>query len=407
VNPGRQTPFTGGPSHLPRLTGVTPSALADLVRSVAHGVLADHGLDPAALPDTVTVHRPRDPQHGDYATNVALQAGKKAGVAPRDLAGWLAQELARRPGVRTAEVAGPGLVNLWLGVGAHSEILAQVLAAGERFGASNALAGHRINLTVVSANPNGPLHLDDVRLAVVGDALGSILAFAGAVVIRGYADGDVVAAKRALDDALGADHDDAPGDERATVEVLSGQQVNVRQGVGVQPTKREITMAEFVDEAGVDAARYALIRWSYASPIDIDLNVWSRRTDGNPVFAVQYAHARVASLARNAADLGISSSGAQLRLLDHHREGELIRTLGEFPRIVAWAAAMREPHRVAHYLEELAQASQNFSGTCRVLPLGDEQPGPLHAARLALCEASRQVLVNGLSLLGISAPERI
>ncbi|MFN2534271.1 MAG: DALR anticodon-binding domain-containing protein [Pseudonocardiaceae bacterium] len=386
---------------------MTPSALADLVRSVAHGVLADHGLDPAALPDTVTVHRPRDPQHGDYATNVALQAGKKAGVAPRDLAGWLAQELARRPGVRTAEVAGPGLVNLWLGVGAHSEILAQVLAAGERFGASNALAGHRINLTVVSANPNGPLHLDDVRLAVVGDALCSILAFAGAVVIRGYADGDVVAAKRALDDALGADHDDAPGDERAAVEVLSGQQVNVRQGVGVQPTKREITMAEFVDEAGVDAARYALIRWSYASPIDIDLNVWSRRTDGDPVFSVQYAHARVASLARNAADLGISSSGAQLRLLDHHREGELIRTLGEFPRIVVSAAALREPHRVARYLEKLAGAFHNFFGTCRVLPTGDEEAGPVHAARLALCEATRQVLANGLSLLGVSAPERM
>jgi arginyl-tRNA synthetase len=387
---------------------VTPAALADLVRSVVHGVLANHGLDPAALPDTVTVHRPRDPQHGDYATNVALQSGKKAGVVPRDLAGWLAQELVRCPEVRTAEVAGPGLVNLWLGVDAHGEILAQVLAAGERFGASNALAGHRINLTVVSANPNGPLHLDDARLAVVSDALGSILAFAGAVVIRGYADGDVAAANRALGDVLGADHDDAPGDERATVEVLSGPQVMmVRRDAVVQPTKRETTIRELVEEVGADAARYALIRRSYASPIDIDLNVWRKRTDDNPVFAVQYVHARLASLARNAADFGISSSGAQLRLLDHHTEGELIRTLGEFPRIVAAAAALREPHRVARYLEELADDYRNFSGTCRVLPLGDEQPGPLHAARLALCEATRQVLANGLSLLGVSAPERM
>ncbi|HEX6402969.1 MAG TPA: DALR anticodon-binding domain-containing protein [Pseudonocardiaceae bacterium] len=379
---------------------MTPAALADLVRSVANGVLTDHGLDPAALPDTVTIHRPRDPQHGDYATNVALQAGKKAGVVPRDLAGWLAQELARRPGVRTAEVAGPGLINLWLGVDAHGEILAQVLAAGQRFGSSQALAGQRINLTVVSANPIGPLHLDDARLAAVGDALGRILAFAGAAVVQEYAVGDVASASRAPDDA--------PGDERATVEVLSGPQVNmVRRGAGWRPTKRGTTMAELVDEVGVDAARYALIRWSYASPIDIDLNVWSKRTDDNPVFAVQYAHARLASLARNAADLEISSPGAQLRLLDHHREGELIRTLGEFPRIVTSAAALREPHRVARYLEELAGAGHNFCGTCRVLPLGDEQPGPLHAARLALCEATRQVLANGLSLLGVSAPERM
>jgi arginyl-tRNA synthetase len=387
---------------------VTPAALADLVRSVAHGVLADHGLDPAALPDTVTVHRPRDPQHGDYATNVALQAGKKAGVVPRDLAGWLAQELARRPGVRTAEVAGPGLINLWLGVDAHGEILAQVLAAGQRFGSSQALTGQRINLTVVSANQTGPLDLGDARLAAVGDALGRILAFAGAAVVQEYAVGDVASANRAPDDVLGADHDDAPSDERATVEVLSGPHVNmVRRGVGWQPAKRETTMAELVEEVGVDAARYALIRWSYASPIDIDLNVWSKRTDDNPVFAVQYAHARLASLARNAADLGISSPGAQLRLLDHPREGELIRTLGEFPRIVTSAAALREPHRVARYLEELAGAGRNFCGTCRVLPLGDEPPGPLHAARLALCDASRQVLANGLSLLGVSAPERM
>jgi arginyl-tRNA synthetase len=387
---------------------VTPAALADLVRSVAQGVLADRGLDPGALPDTVTVHRPRDPQHGDYATNVALQTGKKAGVVPRDLAEWLAQELARRPEVRTAEVAGPGLVNLWLGLDAHGESLAQVLAAGERFGASKAMAGHRINLTVVSADRAGPVRLDDARLAAVSDALGRIFAFAGAAVIREYADWDVASAHRPPDDVLGDYRDGAPGDERATVELLAGQQVNlVRRGTGVRPINRDATMAELVEEVGVDAARYALIRWPYASPIDIDLNVWSKRTDDNPLFAVQYAHARLASLGRNADDLGISSSGAQLRLLDHHREGELIRTLGEFPRIVAWAAAMREPHRVAHYLEELAQASQNFSGTCRVLPLGDEQPGPLHAARLALCEASRQVLVNGLSLLGISAPERI
>jgi arginyl-tRNA synthetase len=262
---------------------VTPAALADLVRSVAHDVLTGRGLDIAALPPKVTVQRPRDPAHGDYATNVALQAGKKAGVAPQQLAAWLARELAQRPGVCSAEVAGPGFLNLRLSADAQGEIVAQVLAAGERFGTS-------------------------------GDVLGRI---------------------------------------------------------------------------------------------DIDRELWSRRTIDNPALSVQYVHARLAALARNAADLGISSDGAQLGLLDHESEGELIRTLGEFPRIVVLAAQLREPQRVTRYLEELGGAYHRFSDTCRVLPMGEERPDPLHAARLALCEATRQVLANGLGLLGVSAPERM
>ncbi len=236
----------------------------------------------------MTVERPRDPEHGDYSTNVALQSAKPAGVAPREFAGWLAEALVRRPGVRSAEVAGPGFLNLRLAADAQAEIVAQVLAAGERFG-------------------TGP---------------------------------DLVPIKEV-------------------------------------PIK-EVTVEE--------------VR----------------------VQAVQYAHARLASLARNAADLGISPDGAQLALLGHQREGELIRTLGEFPRIVAAGAAwvsgvapLREPHRMARYLEQVAGAWHAFSGTCRVLPMGDEQPGPVHAARLALCEATRQVLANGLGLLGVHAPERM
>jgi arginyl-tRNA synthetase len=184
----------------------------------------------------------------------------------------------------------------------------------------------------------------------------------------------------------------------------------VREGVAVRMSKRAgtvVTMEDLVEAVGVDAARYALIRSSHASPIDIDLELWSKRTSDNPVFYVQYAHARLASLARNAADLGISSHGAQLGLLSHEREGELIRTLGEFPRIAASAAQLREPHRVARYLEQLAGDYHRFYDTCRVLPLGDEEPGPRHAARLALSEATRQVLANGLGLLGVSAPERM
>ncbi|HEU0127224.1 MAG TPA: arginine--tRNA ligase, partial [Pseudonocardiaceae bacterium] len=220
---------------------------------------------------------------------------------------------------------------------------------------------------------------------------------------------------------LGADHHGyigrlkavaaALGDDPATVEVLIGQLVNlVREGTAVRMSKRAgavMTMEDLVEAVGVDAARYALIRSSHASPIDIDLDLWSKRTNDNPVFYVQYAHARLASLARNAADLGISSKDAQLGLLGHEREGELIRTLGEFPRIVASAAQLREPHRVARYLEQLAGAYHRFYDTCRILPLGDEQPSLLHAARLALSEATRQVLANGLGLLGVSAPERM
>ena len=311
--------------RLPRLPGVTPVALAELVRSVAHDVLTSRGLDAAVLPATVIVERPRDPGHGDYSTNVALQTGKKAGVAPRELAGWLAEALAQYPGVRSAEVAGHGFLNLRLAADAQGEIVAQILAAGERFGAGPDLAGQLVSL--------------------------------------------------------------------------------VREGVGARMSQRAGTMADLVEAVGVDAARYALIRSAPTSPIDLDL--WSRRTDDNPVFHVQYTHARLASLARNAADLGISSTGAQLGLLGHEREGELIRTLGEFPRIVASAAQLREPHRVARYLEQLADAYHRCSDTCRVLPMGDEPPGPLHTARLACSAATRQVLANGLGLLGVSAPERM
>ncbi|MGH3511710.1 MAG: DALR anticodon-binding domain-containing protein [Pseudonocardiaceae bacterium] len=260
---------------------MTPAALADLVRSVAHDVLTGRGLDPVVLPATVTVERPRVPEHGDYATNVALQTGTRAGVPPRELAGWLAHALAQRHGLRSVEVAGPGFVNLRLAAGAQGDIVAQVIAAGERFGA-----------------------------------------------VQG------------------------------------------------RPTRRF---------AGVEELP--------------------------PVRDAQYVHARLAALARNAADLGFTHQGAQLDLLEHEREGELIRTLGEFPRIVAATASgtadLREPHRVVRYLEQLVNAYHRFDGSCRVLPMGDEQPGPRHAARLALCEATRQVLANGLGLLGACAPDRL
>ncbi|MBA2309909.1 MAG: arginine--tRNA ligase [Pseudonocardiales bacterium] len=549
---------------------MTPAALADLVHAVALDVLRSHDLDTEVLPAEVTVERPRNPEHGDYATNLALQLAKAAGIPPRDLAGWLAEGLAGSPGIDAAEVAGPGFVNVRLAADAQGAIVGDVLTAGESYGAGAEMAGRSVNLEFVSANPTGPIHLGHTRWAAVGDALGRILAAQGAKVTREYyfndagaqidrfvaslvaaaqgeptppdgyggayigdvaatvlqqepdvltlppderdetfrrtgvglmfdeikrslhafrTDFDVFLHERELHDSgavdaaisrlrdsghlyerdgawwlrsselgddkdrvviksdgspayiaadlgyylnkrargfdlliymLGSDHHGyitrlraaaaAFGDDPNTVEVLIGQLVNlVRNGEPLKMSKRAgtvITLDDLVEAVGVDAGRYAMIRSTVDATLDIDLDVWSRRTNDNPVFYVQYAHARLASLRRNAADLGIEP-GTDYGLLTHPREGELIRTLGEFGRVLRSAAELREPHRVARYLEGLAGAYHRFYDSCRVLPIGDGQPGPLHAARLALCSATQQVLANGLGLLGIDAPERM
>ncbi|MFC5949683.1 arginine--tRNA ligase [Pseudonocardia lutea] len=547
---------------------MTPDVLADLVRVAAQDVLAARGLAADALPADAGVERPRNPEHGDYATNVALRTAKKAGVAPRDLAGWLAEDLTGRPGIASAEVAGPGFINLRLAADAQGALVGELLAAGEAYGTGDEYAGRNVNLEFVSANPTGPLHLGGTRWAAVGDALGRVLTARGAKVTREYYFNDagaqidrfvaslVAAAKgepapengyggayvadiaarvvraepaalgspdrdeifrrvgvgfmfdeikqdlhefgtdfdvwfhenslhesgavdavvQQLKDSgalyeadgawwlrskdygddkdrvviksdgrpayiagdlaylrdkrargfdlciymLGADHHGyiarlkaaaaAFGDDPAVVEVLIGQLVNlVKDGQPVRMSKRAgtvVTMEDLVEAVGVDAARYSLIRSSVDSALDVDLDLLVRRSNDNPVFYVQYAHARLASLARNAADLGVEP-GREYELLEHPREGDLIRTLGEFPEIVRAAAELREPHRVARYLEALASAYHKFYDSCRVLPMGDEQVTELHRARLALCVAARQVLANGLGLLGVSAPERM
>ena len=160
--------------------------LADLVRDVARDVLSRRGLDVGALPDDVGVERPRNPEHGDYATNVALRTAKKIGVPPRDLAGWLAEEIATRPGVAGAEIAGPGFINLRLAADAQGAIVGEVLAAGDTYGTGDELAGAAMNLEFVSANPTGPVHLGGTRWAAVGDALGRVLTARGAKVTREY-----------------------------------------------------------------------------------------------------------------------------------------------------------------------------------------------------------------------------
>ena len=550
---------------------MTPADLAELLKSTAAAVLTEHGLDTAVLPATVTVERPRNPEHGDYATNLALQLGKKAGANPRELAGWLAAALADKDGIAAAEVAGPGFVNLRIEASAQNVLVGDVIAAAGRYGTSQALDGTKVNLEFVSANPTGPIHIGGTRWAAVGDALGRLLSTQGAEVVReyyfndhgaqidrftnsliaaakgeptpedGYAGtyiGDIAAQVLAKDpDALslpdaemretfraigvnlmfdhikeslhefgtdfdvythedsmhtsgrveqaiaklrdtgsiyekdgavwlrttdfgddkdrvviksdgqpayiagdlayfldkrqrgfdlciymlGADHHGyiarlkaaaaALGDDPDTVEVLIGQMVNlVRDGQPVRMSKRAgtvITLDDLVEAIGVDAARYALIRSSVDTPIDIDLELWSSASNENPVYYVQYAHARLSALARNAADLGVAPDTAHLDLLTHDKEGTLIRNLGEFPRVLETAAGLREPHRVSRYLEDLAGDYHRFYDSCRVLPQGDEEPGELHSARLALCQATRQVIANGLAILGVSAPERM
>ncbi|KKC00061.1 arginine--tRNA ligase [Mycolicibacter arupensis] len=548
---------------------MTPADLAELLKTTAAAVLAEHDLDPAALPATVTVERPRNPEHGDYATNLALQLGKKVGVNPRELAGWLAQALTQADGIAAAEIAGPGFVNLRIEASAQGAVVANIITAGAGYGHSREFDGLNVNLEFVSANPTGPIHIGGTRWAAVGDALGRLLSTQGASVTREYYFNDhgaqidrfansLIAAakgepapedgyagayitdiaaqiqakapdaltgpdaqetfreigvdlmfthiKKSLhefgtdfdvfthedsmhtsgrveqaierlrangniyekdgatwlrtssygDDKdrvviksdgkpayiagdlayyldkrergfnlciymLGADHHGyiarlkaaaaAFGDDPATVEVLIGQMVNlVRDGQPVKMSKRAgtvITLDDLVEAIGVDAARYSLTRSSVDSPIDIDLELWSSASNENPVYYVQYAHARLCALARNAADLGLEPATANLGLLDHEKEGALIRNLGEFPRVLETAAALREPHRVCRYLEDLAGDYHRFYDSCRVLPQGDEEPGDLHAARLALCQATRQVIANGLDILGVSAPERM
>jgi len=550
---------------------VTPADLAVLLRTTAVEVLTERGLDAGVLGETVAVERPRNPDHGDYATNGAMQVAKRVGVDPRDLAGWLAQALAAAEGVDAADVAGPGFLNIRLGAAAQGAVVSEVLAAGPAYGDGHALTGIRVNLEFVSANPTGPLHLGHTRWAAVGDALGRILTAQGADVTReyyfndagaqidrfvrsllaaaqgqpvpadGYAgsyigeianevlalhpgalalpagerhevfrsagvdlmfteikeklhefgtdfdvyfheksvfsSGAVEQAVQTLKDSgrlfpadgawwlrstefgddkdrvviksngepayiagdiaylqdkrsrgfdlciylLGADHHGyvhrlkaaaaAFGDDPDSVEVLIGQLVNLKSGgQAVKMSKRAgtiVTLDDLVEAVGVDAARYALIRSSVDSNIDIDLDVWAAQSNDNPVFYVQYAHARLSALTRSAAELGLAWNAPEVALLTHEREGVLIRTLGQWPQVVASACELREPHRIARYLEQLAGSYHRFYDSCRVLPQGDEEPNAVHRARLALCAATRQVLSRGLGLLGVSAPERM
>ena len=511
------------------------------------------------------MERPRNPEHGDYASNLALQLAKPAKTPPRELASGIAEQLSQQNGIKSVEIAGPGFLNIRLDAAAAGELARIVVTQGKDYGRSTALNEMKINLEFVSANPTGPVHLGHTRWAAVGDSLGRILAAAGAEVTREHytndagaqlerfgrslkaaADGkptpedgyggeyiqdiatkiksehddpteetyreegyrlmlaemkaslerfnvhfDVWFSERSLHEGgavehalevlrkqghiyehegatwlhttefgddkdrvivrsngektyfaadcayyinkrergfercvylLGADHHGYVGrlkaiaacagdDPNHNIQVLIGQLVNLmRGGEPVRLSKRAgtiITLDELVDVVGVDAARYSLARSSTDSPLTLDIDEISRQAPDNPVFYVQYAHARIASLLRNAAEMGIDKGDFKPELLEHEKEIELLKAVGDFPQVVTTAAELSEPHRVARYLEELATTYHRFYDSCRVLPRGDEAPTDLTRARLWLVEAARIVLANGLDLLGVSAPERM
>ena len=526
------------------------------------------------IPTSLMLERPKNRDHGDYATSIALALSKPSGIAPRKIAEIIVAGLKARKDIAALEIAGPGFVNITLDKSSQGGVIANILAAGKTFGHGNKLNGVAINLEFISANPTGPLHLGHTRWAAVGDALGRVLSAAGAKVAREFyindrgvqmdkfgaslqsaalgqprpEDGyhgayiddlakevvqanpevlklsgeeqtfafrdigyklqlaqqqsvldkfgthfDVWFSEKSLYDnnffahcqevlkskghvfvdggaiwlrttdfgddkdrvmvksdgsmayfasdsayyiskrergfeiciyMLGADHHGYTGrlkalaacngdDPEYTVEILIGQMVKIMEGgEEVKLSKRAgtiITLEELVEKVGVDAARYTLIRYPVDTPMVMDVDVLRSRTNENPVYYVQYAHARICAVLRNATDLGIKY-GADLihpELLVHERERELIGALGEFPRVVAGAAELREPHRVARYVEELAGVYHRFYADCRVLPLGDETPSELHSARATLCSATAQVISNGLELLGVSAPEKM
>jgi arginyl-tRNA synthetase len=209
--------------------------------------------------------------------------------------------------------------------------------------------------------------------------------------------------------AMCAAFGDTPG---VNLEILIGQLVNlVKDGQPVRMSKRAgtvVTLEDLVDAVGVDAARYVLARSSVDSPIDVDLDLLVKRSNDNPVYYVQYAHSRTAGVARNAREAGVrTEDGFDPSLLDHDTEAVLLAALGEFPRVVAQAGELREPHRVARYLEELAGRYHKWYEAARVTPRAGEDVTETHRTRLWLNDATRQVLANGLALLGVGAPDRM
>jgi arginyl-tRNA synthetase len=522
----------------------------------------------------VYLERPKNRNHGDWATSICLKFAKMWEISPRGLAQYLVESLKDVEGISSVELAGPGFVNISLSAGTAGLLAQQICELASKYGTSNTLSGVRFNIEFVSANPTGPIHIGGTRWAAVGDSLARVVQAVGGDVTREYyfndhgaqidrfsrsliaaylgepapedgyggayihdiasrvsaayaqdltvlpreemqevfrsigvelmfgeikaslhdfgVDFDVYfhedslhesrAVERAVerlrelghifeqdgatwlrttefgDDKdrviiksdghaayiagdlayyldkrergfdrniimLGADHHgyvarmmamcaafgDVPG---VNLEIMIGQMVNlVRDGQPMRMSKRAgtiVTLEDLVEAVGVDAGRYALVRSSSDSQLDIDLDLLGKKTNDNPVFYVQYAHARTCAVARNAEASGVRrEDGFAPELLDHESESQLLGVLQEFPRIVTQAAELREPHRVARYIEEVAGYYHRWYDKCRVIPQADEEVTNLHRSRLWLNDATGQVIRNGLGLLGVSAPERM
>lgn len=554
---------------------MNPDVLSELIAVVARDVIAVREPEVAASIDSsaIAFERPKNRDHGDWATSVALKLAKRVGMAPRDLAAELAGRISEIEGVSSVDIAGPGFLNIRLDASAAGEIARSIVEAGSEFGRNDSLVGQTINLEFVSANPTGPLHIGHTRWAALGDSLGRVLAASGARVANefyvndagaqmdvfgesvlaaalgeptpenGYPGEyvqelgrialerrpDLASLDRAeailvareigyetqlqeikdslsrfnvhfdvwfsertlhagsseggslIDDAierlraqghvfdedgavwvrttdfgddkdrvitrgngiftyfaadaayylskgdrgfqhkiylLGADHHgyvhrlkalagSAGDDPEKDIEVLIGQLVSIN---GAKLSKRAGNIIELNDLQawlGTDALRYSLARYPADSPLTLDPELLQKRTNDNPVFYVQYAHARTNAVARNASTAGVDTTVFDAALLTHETESELANSLAEFPRIVAQSAALREPHRVARYLESLAADYHRWYDNCRVTPQGDDSVDDTHRTRLWLNNATGQVLRNGLDLLGVSAPERM
>ena len=553
---------------------MTPEELSLAIENSLNEALAEGQLELVEGADRpqVKVERPKNRDHGDWATNIALQLSKKVGKNPREVATILSERIQQIDGVTKVDIAGPGFLNIVLDAAAAGELAKTIVEAGKSFGTTTELEGKTINLEFVSANPTGPIQLGGTRWAAVGDSLARVLEASGANVVREYyfndhggqidrfarsllarakneaapedgyggeyitdianrvleanpgalesedpqevfraagvefmfgdikkslhefgVDFDVYFHENSLfengkveelleklkesenlyfkdgawwlkstdfgDDKdrvviksdgnaayiagdiayfqdktkrpenpadlaiymLGADHHGyvarlkaaaaALGDDPDMVEVMIGQMVNlVKDGKPVRMSKRAgtvVTMEDLVDIVGVDAARYSLTRYSVDSNIDIDLDVLTKQSNENPVFYVQYAHARTCAVARNAATAGVERTAFDASLLDSDADSELLAVLGQYPNAVKEATNFREPHRVARYLETLAGAYHRWYGNSRVAPQGEEEVSDLHRTRLWLNDATRQVLANGLGLVGVTAPEKM
>ena len=549
------------------LSAALLAVIAPLAEARREGSSA--GITAADLP----LERPKNRDHGDWASNAALKLSKVIGVNPREFAAEIAAGLEGVDGIASVEVAGPGFINIRLDAAAAGALARTIVEQGAAFGTNDTQRGNTINLEFVSANPTGPLHIGHTRWAALGDAIARVLLASGATLVRefyindagaqmerfgrsvvaaiageptpedgyggayiaalaervraartdileldraeqisvatelayGFQLGEIQASlarfnvhfdvwfsERDLharieghpslveeavdrlreqghvfegDDAvwvrttdfgddkdrvirrsngeytyfaadaayylnkgdrgfahkiylLGADHHGyvhrlkalagAAGDDpEKDIEVLIGQLVSIN---GARLSKRAGNIVELDDLQawlGTDALRYSLARYPADSPLTLDPEILQKRTNDNPVFYVQYAHARTHNVARNAADSGVDRSQFAPELLAHETESALLGALQEYPRIVAYAAEVREPHRVARYLEELAGLYHRWYDNCRVIPLGDAPIEPVHRTRLWLNDATGQVLRNGLDLLGVSAPERM